>query len=81
MKLLAWLRPRLEYWGARLGVLAAAIAGYLATNGSAVEKAIDGFVPEQYRPVAGVLVGLISFLIINATSTLDARKVAGQWQR
>lgn len=80
-KALTFARARLAYWGTRLGILAALLAGYIAANGAQVEKAVDSIVPEQWRPIASLLVGIATFLIVHAAQTKDAQKVAGQWQR
>jgi hypothetical protein len=80
-KILTFARARLAYWGTRLGIVAALIAGYVASNGGAVEKAINSFVPEPYRPISSMVVGIVVFLLIHSAQTSDANKVAGQWQR
>lgn len=78
---LDFVRRRLTYWGTRLGLAAALLAGYVAGNGAAVEKALNSVVPEPYRPIASLLVGIATFVIVHSAQTSDANKVAGQWQR
>lgn len=80
-RLADYARSRLQYWGTRLGLLAGLVAGYLSTNGAQVEKAINSIVPEPYRPLASIAVGIATVLIINGVQHNDVKKVAGQWQR
>jgi ABC-type nitrate/sulfonate/bicarbonate transport system permease component len=74
--ILARVRARLAYLGTQLGIAAALIAGYLASNGAAVERAINSVVPETYRPIASLAVGVLTYLLVHAASNSDVKKAA-----
>lgn len=76
-KVYALVRDRLAFWGTRLGILAALVAGYLATNGAAVQSAVNSIVPARYQAIASIAVGLLTYLLVHVASNSDVKKAAG----
>lgn len=71
----AWIRREVGYWGQRLNAAVAVIVGYFVTDSAMLGRAIDPFVPDQYKPLIGALAGLLSFAIVNAAAKADATKM------
>lgn len=72
----AWVRGQAHYWGARLNAIQAVLVAAIVANAVDLKVAIAAVVPEQYRPIAGLIAGVVSFLIVQAASKSDAKKVA-----
>lgn len=53
-------------WSVKLAMLAGIIGGYFAAYPAELAKLV-GAVPEQYRPVASVLLGLLIFATATGT--------------
>lgn len=73
----ARVRSEFGFWGTRLNVLAMLGATYVASNGHAVENAINSVVPEKWRPLAILGIGMGAFLTVNAAAQSDRKKAAG----
>jgi hypothetical protein len=67
---------KVRLFGTQLNMVAALVVAYMAANGAAIEQAVNSIVPEPYQPLASVLVGLASFLLVNAASNSDLRRTA-----
>jgi hypothetical protein len=52
------------------------VVAYMATNGAAIEKAVNSIVARAYRPVASLASGSICYLIVNGAAKSDAKKLA-----
>lgn len=59
MKFVEDWRQAWRWWSVRLSIVAGVIAGYVATpEGAAQIASLVRYVPEHWRPVASVLIGL-----------------------
>lgn len=74
--LLEKIRARLRFWGARLNALAALLIAAIVANPGQLEAAIGAMIPATYRPVAGLIAGALTFVIVNIASNSDAKKIA-----
>lgn len=67
---------RLRFIGTQLNAIQALLLAAIVANPGQLEAAIKALVPETYRPVAGLLAGVVAFVIVHAASNSDAKKVA-----
>jgi hypothetical protein len=44
-------------------------------NGATIEKAINSVVPEAWRPIASLAVGVLCYLVVNGAAKSDAKKL------
>ena len=75
------IRADLRYWGGRLNAAQAVIVAAIVANAGKLEPAIAALVPDAYRPVAGLVAGVIAYLVVQAASSSDAKKVAANGGR
>ena len=62
MKLIDEARQFWRWWSVRLAAVAGLIAGYLTANPTALSGLVT-YVPEDWRPLASLLVGLLVFAV------------------
>lgn len=55
-----WAEKVWKLWSVRLAALAGIVAGYFAAYPGELQKLV-GMVPEAYRPVASLLIGVFVF--------------------
>lgn len=61
-RLLAELRMLQRYWSVRLAILAALVAAWLVNDPTVLPRLVDAL-PEDWRPVASILVGFATFAL------------------
>lgn len=72
---------RVRFVGTQLNALQAVLIAAVISNPGQLEAAIGALVPAAYRPVAGLIAGMIAYLIVHAASNSDAKKVAANVAR
>ncbi|SMD05630.1 hypothetical protein [Novosphingobium sp. B1] len=55
-----WAEKVWKLWSVRLAAIAGIVAGYFAAYPSELQKLVE-MVPEAYRPVASILIGVFVF--------------------
>jgi membrane associated rhomboid family serine protease len=71
-----YVRARIQFWGARLNALQAVLVAAIVANASQLQGAISSIIPAKYQGAAGLIAGVLSYLIVEAASRSDAKKVA-----
>jgi hypothetical protein len=74
-KIVNLVHARLDLWGTRLNIVAGLVVAYMAANGATIEKAINSVVPEAWRPIASLAVGVLCYLVVNGAAKSDAKKL------
>lgn len=72
MKFVEDWRQAWRWWSVRLSVLAGIVAGYVATpEGAAQIAALVRYVPEPWRPLGSILIGLTVAMVPTLTRIIQ----------
>lgn len=76
MQFVTEIRHWWKFWSVRLAVLAGAAAGWITANPQTVGQLV-AYVPEQYRPIASVLIGILVATVPTLARMMKQPKLEG----